>query len=127
MTHQKITQADLYDMLVERFSEDPMTWAFTCPTCGTTTTGLEMRQALEANPRTRRDGEPFTASDILGQECIGRTLGALHVPEAQWKGPGCTWVAFGLFRGPWEVERPDGGSTWCFPVAEAAAAPVAAQ
>jgi len=89
-------------ILTARFGESPEGWAFICPHCGDVATGRDMRAALIERPR----GETV-ASDILGQECIGRTLGALSKKEKQWdarrkKGEvrGCDWAAYGLFRGP---------------------------
>jgi hypothetical protein len=89
-------------ILKARFGESPAGWAFICPQCGDVATGLDMRAALIERPR----GETV-ASDILGQECIGRTLGALSKKEKNWdarrkKGEvrGCDWAAYGLFHGP---------------------------
>lgn len=94
-------------LLVNRFGQSPSRWAFVCPSCGDVATGAEMRAALTQHPRTNRDGTPVTAADILGQECIGRTLGALTMPASAWKdevragrGRGCDWTAYGLIRGP---------------------------
>lgn len=102
-----ISQADLLALLTNRFGPDPMNWAFVCPSCGDIANGGDFRQALADNPTTRRDGTPSTASDFLGQQCIGRLLGALREKrQDDWKGRGCDWVAFGLFRGPQMVRLP---------------------
>lgn len=108
--YRKLTQNQLLAEVRERFGDDPMDWAFTCPTCQTVTTGRELSDALKAYPRRNRNGDKTITSDLLGRECIGRT----H-PEM-----GCDWAAYGLFRGPWEVELPDGESQWCFPIADTA-------
>jgi hypothetical protein len=107
--HRKLTQAELVAEATERFGNDPMNWAFRCPSCGDEATGADFRDALEKHPSERK-GQPVTASDLLGQECIGRTLG----PD----GRGCNWAAYGLFRGPWEIVMPDGHSAWGFPLAD---------
>lgn len=93
--------------LRERFGEHARNWAFACPNCGDVATGLDFRAALADHPRTRRDGEPVIASDIMGQQCIGRTLGALT--KGEYTGRGCDWAAGGLFSGPIYVELPPTG------------------
>lgn len=118
----RLTQDELREMLVERFGEDPMAWAFRCPHCGDVATGQDFRDALAAHPRANRDGSATTASDIIGQECIGRTLGALVKPTAT-HDRGCDWCAYGLFRGPWLVDLGEGKTMGCFPVADAPAPP----
>lgn len=109
--YRKLTQKQLLAELHEAYGENPMGWAFQCPTCKTVTTGQQLSDALKAHPRYRRDSDNVTTkvitSDVLGQECIGRT--DPHV--------GCDWAAYGLFRGPWEVETSPGKSMWCFPIA----------
>lgn len=114
-----LTQDELHDLLVERFGDDPMRWAFRCPQCGDVATGQDMRDALAANPLTRKDGTSLTASDVLGQQCIGRLIGALRVKAEEYSGRGCDWCSFGLFHGPWFVTTPEGKDIPCFPVAEA--------
>lgn len=116
--YRKLTQAELLAELRQRFGDDPMGWAFKCPRCGDIATGRDFREALEAHPHQHRSGEPVTASDVLGKECIGRTLGALGA-NGKYTGRGCDWTAHGLFRGPWEITMPDGHSTWGFPLAPA--------
>jgi hypothetical protein len=56
----------------------------------------------------------------IGQECIGRSLGALRKNE-KYTGRGCDWCAYGLFRGPWIVVMPDGQEVGSFPLADATA------
>ena len=104
---RKLTQDELLTELHERCGTDPMQWAFICPNCETITTSQEMANALKAYPQQNRSGNPVIASDVIGQECIGR------IDPDQ----GCNWAAFGLFRGPWEIELPNGDSMWCFPIA----------
>ena len=118
--HRTLTQAELIAEAAERFGPDPMKWAFICPSCGDTATGQDFREALTDNPRTRhRTGETVIASDLLGQECIGRTLGALATSDDKYAGRGCTWTAYGLFSGPWEITLPSGRSMHGFPLAPA--------
>jgi len=119
--NRKLTQAELMAELQARFGPDPADWAFQCPVCGDAATAGDFAEALAARPR-EKDGKPVAASDILGQECIGRTLGALSGEKGKYKGRGCDWAAYGLFRGPWEIVMPDGKSAWSFALAPAPAA-----
>ncbi len=121
------TQQELVDELVERFGANPADWSFTCPNCGDAATAGELRDALAKSPRLRR-GEPVTASDILGQECIGRHLGALQTTDEDWArqvkagdtgARGCTWVAYGLIGGPDYLAAADGRRVPMFRVTEA--------
>lgn len=116
----KVTHAEFIATLIERFGEHPSKWAFVCPSCGDVATGDDFREALIEHPRIRRDGTTTEAAHILGQECIGRTLGALSVSDDEWTGRGCTWVAYGLFRGPLFVEL-DGHEVPSFHIAEVSA------
>ncbi|MFF4417520.1 VVA0879 family protein [Streptosporangium sp. NPDC001559] len=118
-THRTLTQAELLAEAAKQFGKDPMKWAFQCPSCGDVATGQDFKDALAAHPRKHSNRKPVLASDVIGQECIGRTLGALKGRAGSWTGRGCTWVAYGLFRGPWEVTLTDGRSMWCFPLADA--------
>ena len=106
-----IRHDDFLRTLRERFGDDPNDWAFTCPSCGDTATGRDFRVALINNPATRRDGAAVNAADRLGQECIGRTLGALSTTADNWSSRreegetrGCDWTAYGLLRGPLTVD-----------------------
>jgi hypothetical protein len=121
-----LTQAELLSEAESRFGPDPMNWAFQCPSCGDVATGADFREVLQANPR-KRDGTPVTASQLLGQECIGRLLGALRGGPTRDGGRfraerGCDWVAYGLFSGPWTISLPDGATMSAFPLAEVAEA-----
>lgn len=108
--YRKLDQAELIAEATARFGDDPLNWAFTCPTCGDVADGHDFREALAAHPRERK-GKPVIASDLVGQECIGRTLGVgKH---------GCNWTAYGLFSGPWEIVMPDGRIAPAFPLATA--------
>lgn len=120
MSHT-VTQDELVAELRQRFGNDPMRWAFQCPSCRDVATSQDFRNALDAHPRQRRDGSPVRASDLLGQECIGRTLGVLQraQPKGGYQGRGCDWTAYGLFRGPWFVVLPDGEKIPSFPIADA--------
>lgn len=116
---RKLTQAELVAEATERFGSDPLKWAFRCPSCGDVANGQDFREALTANPRKNRAGEDVIASDVVGQECIGRTLGALRKDHGKYKGRGCDWAAYGLFAGPWDVALPNGRSMHAFPLATA--------
>lgn len=110
MKHVKLTQAELLSMATERFGDDPMKVAFQCPSCRDVATLQDFKDA---------GASPAQA----GQECIGRSLGALKKPKPTNK-RGCDWAAYGLFRGPWEIVLPAEGdkperSVWGFPLAEA--------
>ncbi|MGW0587430.1 VVA0879 family protein [Streptosporangium sp. NPDC002607] len=111
--HRKLTQAELLAEATERFGKNPMGWAFQCPNCADIATGQDFKTALADHPRKHSNGDKALASDLIGQECIGRTL-----PKG---GRGCDWAAYGLFRGPWEIALPEGRTLWCFPLADAAA------
>lgn len=106
MSSRTLTQAEFLAEAKAAFGDDPMAWAFRCPNCGDVATGQDFRDALTEHPR-EHNGEPMTASSVLGQECIGRTLGALEGQAKKWTGRGCDWAAYGLFRGP--VDRPPAG------------------
>lgn len=108
-----LTQDELLALLVDRFGDDPMGWAFVCPSCGDVATGQDFRDALANSPRTYRDGREVKASDLLGQECVGRTLGALSkTPPIDLRG--CDWAAYGLFGGPLAITTPDGKTIRAF-------------
>lgn len=118
--HVEITQDEMVATLRERFGDDPMRWAFKCPHCGDIATGKHFREALAANPRTRRDGTRLTASDVLGQECIGRLTGALDKRRGElYEGRGCDWAAYGLFHIGITVVTADGRKLRAFPIAPA--------
>lgn len=125
MTHidtaRTLTQAELVTEATQRFGDDPIKWAFACPSCHDIATGEDFRQALAEHPRTRRSGEAVIASDVVGQECVGRTLGALLKGQGKYTGRGCDWTAYGLFGGPWTIALPDGRSMHAFPLAPATA------
>lgn len=117
MKYRKLTQAELLSEAMARFGDDPMKFAFQCPSCGDVATIAEFKDAGDA--------------DVAGQMCIGRVLGPLDRPRnrtrTKFKDRGCDWAAFGLFRGPWEIVVPaeDGRperSVWSFPLAGAASA-----
>ena len=105
-THRKLTQAELMVEAQARFGDDPLDFAFICPHCGDVA-------AIREFPEGKRDR--------AGQECIGRSLGALErrPPNVKYKGRGCDWTAYGFFPGPWEVVMPDGHSANGFALAEA--------
>lgn len=123
MTRYK--HAEWLALLKERFGDEPANWAFRCPVCDDVATGQDFKDALQAHPRKRKSGEAIVASDRLGQECIGRSLGALERPRSvadarNWSGRGCDWTAYGLFSGPDFVEWDEGKERPCFPIADRA-------
>lgn len=104
------TQAELLAEAKRRFGEDPRDWAFRCPRCGDVATARDFKQA---------DADP----NCIGQECIGRHLGALKGPPTDDGGRsiakrGCDWAAYGLIGGPWMVELPNGKTLPSFPLAD---------
>lgn len=112
--HRKLTQDELMTEATARFGTDPMKFAFQCPRCSDVASLQDFKDA-GASP------------GMAGQECIGRTLGALkkeHGPNGEkYAGRGCDWTAYGLLRGPWEVVVPAEGdkperSVWGFPLAD---------
>ncbi|MGA5208987.1 VVA0879 family protein [Streptomyces pseudogriseolus] len=116
-----LTQDELLAEARARFGDDPMKWAFLCPSCGDVATGQDFAEALAEHPRTHhRTGDPVIASGLIGQECIGRTLGALDKRQT-YTGRGCDWAAYGLFGGPWTVTLPGGRQMHAFPLAPAPA------
>lgn len=126
MARRTLTQAELIAECKNRFGDDWLTWAFKCPNCGDTATGLDFTVALNNHPRKDPGGNDVQAHQILGQECIGRILGALSGSPTSDQGcgraaRGCDWAAYGLIPGPWEIVLPEGGSVWAFPLADAPA------
>lgn len=120
--HRKLTQAELLAEARQRFGDNPLDWAFQCPSCGDVATGNDFSEALAKHPRTER-GQQVMTSDVIGQECIGRTLGALKGEATTDSGRskaerGCDWAAYGFLCGPWEIVLPDGRSVWSFPLAD---------
>jgi len=108
--HRKLTQAELIAEAKKLFGDDPKTYAFKCPNCGDI---ASIQGFIDAG------ADPARA----GQECIGRSLGALTKPNLT-NTRGCDWVAYGLFRGPWEIVLPAEGeqpehSAWSFALAGA--------
>lgn len=97
------TQAELVEEATRRFGEDQKKWAFQCPTCKDIATVQDFLDAC--------DGD----ASRLGQECIGRSLGALDGPAER----GCNWTAYGLFKGPWIIVMPGGKESRSFRLAPA--------
>jgi hypothetical protein len=119
--HPPLMHATWMSLLRDRFGPDPRDWAFVCPGCGDVATGKDLEEALARNPRQhseRGGGErPVTFGDLLGQECIGRTLGALDGTNDPYEGRGCTWAAYGLIPGPIGVHMPNGAEIRVFKAA----------
>lgn len=103
---QRMTQAELVEQMTERFGPDHHAWAFICPRCGDVASFQDFIDA-GADPQK------------CGQECIGRSLGVLKrdQPPGGYRGRGCDWCAYGLFRGPIAYVMPDGHEAWGFRVA----------
>jgi len=110
-TKTKWTQAELLDEARARFGSDPLKWAFKCPNCADIATAQDFKDE-GADP------------NLIGQECIGRQLGALKGAPTTDNGRsivkrGCDWAAYGLFAGPWFVETPNGKRIPSFELAPA--------
>lgn len=88
------TQTELAAEARARFGDNPEKWAFVCPRCGDIAVAQDFRSA-GADPNR------------VGQECIGRSRGALKGPaNTSGRGEadrGCDWTAYGFFPGPWSV------------------------
>lgn len=115
--HRKLTQAELMAEAKERFGDDWLTWAFECPRCGDIASFADFKAA-------------GAQASACGQECLGRTLGAL-TKNGKYEGRGCNWAAYGLFHGPWEVVLPADDkhperTVWSFPLADAPQAEIGA-
>jgi hypothetical protein len=118
----KMTQDELVAELTRRFGPDPLKWAFICPVCEDVATGADWKAALVERGYLDKSGKPADAADYMGQECIGRVMGALTgtVADGQaYTGRGCDWCAYGLFRGPWFVTLANGREIGSFPIAPA--------
>lgn len=98
-----ITQTELCDRARQLFGDEPKDWAFVCPSCGDVATARDFTAAA---------ADPYR----IGQECIGRSLGALAKPKAT-NERGCDWAAYGLFRGPWLIDLPNGKTVGSFALA----------
>lgn len=115
MSAERMTQNEMTAEMVRRFGSDPKRWAFVCPSCGDV---ASVQDFIDAGAKTGR----------VGQECIGRSLGALkrEQPKGGYKDRGCDWCAYGLFRGPMFVVMPDGREVASFRIAPAIDAEVSA-
>lgn len=94
-TKTEWTQAELVAEARSRFGDNGKTWAFVCPNCADVATAQDF---MDAGSDPNR----------VGQECIGRSLGALKGPAGTKDGRGeasrgCDWTAYGLFQGPWLI------------------------
>ena len=110
-TGRTLTQAELVTEATERFGADAKQWAFRCPRCGDVATAADFI-GISADPNR------------IGQECIGRHLGALSGAPTRDGGKsravrGCDWTAYGLIGGPWTVVMPNGKRLGSFPLADA--------
>lgn len=115
------TQQEFREELVQRFGTDWRDWAFVCPHCGDVATGGDFDRELRV-AGLAVDGERSGAERYLGQQCIGRVMGALSMSAEHWDKTagkrGCDWCAFGLFRGPDVVVLPDGTEIYSFKMAD---------
>ncbi|MFE5140390.1 VVA0879 family protein [Streptomyces fagopyri] len=120
MSYQRILTLDeFWAEARARFGEDPLNWAFQCPSCKDAATGKDFERALAERPRKHTTGQPVKPTDVLGQECIGRSLGALKGSAVR----GCNYAAYGFIPAPWQVKRPDSDRPmYCFPLASASVA-----
>jgi hypothetical protein len=106
-----LTFEELNTEAKRRFGDNDRAYAFACPRCGDVAT---LQDFLDV-------GKP----EAIGQDCIGRHLGALtgaHRPDkkgiVRGDAPrGCDWCAYGLFPGPWLIQMPNGKPVWSFPLA----------
>ena len=115
---RRYTQAELRAEAERRFGDDPLDFAFACPSCKDVAAIRDFKDARHEGQH--RDGSDCTGHpEAAGQECIGRLLGALRGPQKAWKGRGCDWCAFGLIGGPWLIEFPDGHTASSFRLADA--------
>jgi hypothetical protein len=100
-----------------RFGPDVKDFAFECPRCRDVATVQDFIDA----------GYPQAA----GQECLGRSLGALQgsaKPDrrglVRGNAPrGCDWCAYGVFPGPWTIRMDNGKTVFSFPMAAGHPAP----
>jgi hypothetical protein len=115
----KRTQAELVAEMIARFGEDHKNWAFQCPNCKDVATAQDFKDVIDAKPGLQ-GVDPFS---YLGQDCIGRLVGALSrdsgYATGKYTGRGCDWVAYGLFSGPEFIIMPDGREAGSFPIAPA--------
>lgn len=104
------TQVELVAEMTRRFGDDHRLWSFVCPNCGDVASAQDFKDAGVEEPFSR-----------LGQECIGRQLGALSrefgYATGKYQGRGCDWVAYGLFGGPEYIVMPDGRKVGSFAIA----------
>lgn len=108
---RSFTTEELWVEARRRFGPDVKAFAFVCPRCGDVATVQDFIDA----------GYPQAA----GQECLGRSLGALRgSAKPDRKGlvrgdapRGCDWCAYGLFPGPWTIIRPGKKPVFSFALA----------
>lgn len=104
-----LTQATLIAEATAAFGDDSWKWAFRCPRCDDVATPQDFRDA-GADPNR------------IGQECIGRRTWELAQAAGSGSGRplvsrGCDWTAYGLLRGPWLIQMPNGDTVGSFPLA----------
>ena len=92
-----LTRDELHAEATAAFGDKPIDWKFRCPNCGDVANGRDFIDAGVVEKLVER----------VGQECIGRHLGALGSPSTNTRG--CNWAAYGLLPGPWRVVIPAEG------------------
>lgn len=99
---RELTRDELIDLARQRFGDNPESWAFMCPKCTDVAVIQDFRDA----------GAP---PEVLGEECVGRYLGALL--DDNYSGRGCGWCAFDEYTGPWIIKLGNGDVYGSFPLA----------
>jgi hypothetical protein len=80
------------------FGADEAAWRFVCPHCRRVSSVAAARALPDEDKvRLRKGWDPVS-------ECVGRYIARL----------GCDWAAYGLFSGPFFVERASGSKTPVF-------------
>lgn len=95
---QTMTEAEWRALGEKLFGPNLDRWRFKCPTCGHVMS-VEKARAMPADEKAKLRG-----GWSIEQECVGRYV----------NGTGCDWCAYGLFSGPFFVERDGGGRTPVF-------------
>jgi hypothetical protein len=95
---QSMTEAEWRAFGERLFGPDLDNWRFKCPTCGHV---MSICVARDLSPEQKTK---LRAGRSVEQECVGRYVDEL----------GCNWCAYGLFSGPFFVEREGGGRTPVF-------------
>jgi hypothetical protein len=73
-------------------TENPDGWTMICPACKRKQTQQEFKEHKDNG----------ATADSFVKECLGRYTGGKKGPHK------CDWAAFGLFRGPVLIKKPEG-------------------